>query len=134
MENSVLLLKEFNLKVTPQRVAIVKELNEKGHMNIDELYKSMLEKFPSISLATIYKNMNAMIERFFISEVKIPHEKSVYELAKAEHSHLVCEECKKIEDVIIDTSSVLNEVNSTTSFQVKNTSVVFSGTCQECSK
>lgn len=134
MINSSILLKEYNLKVTPQRVAIVDELYSNGHMNIDELYKKLLEKFPSISLATIYKNVNAMVENFFISEVKIPHEKSVYELTKAEHSHLVCEECQKIEDIIIDTSSVINELNGLSNFHVKNTNVVFTGICSECSK
>lgn len=134
MENSTILLKEFNLKVTPQRVAIVEELYHKGHINIDDLYASMLKKFPSISLATIYKNVNSMVEKFFISEVKIPNEKSVYELSKSEHSHLVCESCKKIEDVTIDTSSVLKELKEISNFNVNNTNVVFSGVCSDCSK
>ena len=134
MESSGLLLKEFNLKVTPQRVAIVEELYHKGHINIDELYMNMLKKFPSISLATIYKNVNSMVEKFFISEVKIPNEKSVYELVKTEHSHLVCEKCKKIEDIIVDTSSVLNELKSMSNFKINNTNVVFTGVCSTCSK
>ena len=134
MENSTILLKEFNLKVTPQRVAIVDELYYKGHINIDDLYSSMLKKFPSISLATIYKNVNSMVEKFFISEVKIPNEKSVYELVKEEHSHLVCGSCKNIEDVIIDTSSVLKELSTISTFNVTNTNVVFTGLCKKCSK
>lgn len=134
MDNSTRLLKEFNLKVTPQRVAIVSELYHKGHLNIDELYSSMLSKFPSISLATIYKNVNSMVEKFFISEVKIPNEKSVYELIKEEHSHLVCEKCKKIEDIIIDTSSVLEKLKFQSDFNVKHANVVFTGVCSSCSK
>lgn len=134
MENSVSLLKEFNLKVTPQRVAIVEELYHNGHINIDDLYTRMLKKFPSISLATIYKNVNSMVEKFFISEVKIPNEKSVYELVKEEHSHLVCESCKKIEDIKIDTSSVLNELSSVSNFKINSTTVVFSGLCNSCSE
>ncbi|ADG93772.1 ferric uptake regulator, Fur family [Arcobacter nitrofigilis DSM 7299] len=134
MENSSRLLKEFNLKVTPQRIAIVEELYHKGHINIDELYASMLSKFPSISLATIYKNVNSMVEKFFISEVKIPNEKSVYELIKEDHSHLVCEKCKKIEDIIIDTSSVLKELESQSKFNVKHANVVFTGVCSQCAK
>ena len=56
-------------------------------MNIDDLYKKLLSKFPSVSLATIYKNINAMVEKVFLSEVKIPNTKSVYELVKTEHAH-----------------------------------------------
>ena len=78
------LLKDYDLKVTPQRVAIVEELYTNGHMNIDEIYKKLIQRFPSVSLATIYKNINSMVERVFLSEVKIPNEKSVYELIKTE--------------------------------------------------
>ena len=59
-------LRNYDLKVTPQRVAIVQELYDCGHLNIDQLYNKLLDKFPSISLATIYKNMNAMIEKIFV--------------------------------------------------------------------
>ena len=51
--NYTKLLKDYNLKVTPQRIAIVDELHKHGHMNIDSLYQVLLVKFPSISLATI---------------------------------------------------------------------------------
>jgi len=132
MFNSSHLLKEYDLKVTPQRVAIVEELYSNGHMNIDDLYKNLLEKFPSISLATIYKNVNAMVEKIFLNEVKIPEAKSVYELAKDEHSHLVCKSCGKIEDIHIDTSSLEDSLSSVSKFKIENTAVVFSGTCKNC--
>ncbi len=132
MVNSSQLLKEYNLKVTPQRIAIVDELYYNGHMNIDDLYKKLLKKFPSISLATIYKNINAMIEKVFLTEVKIPDAKSVYELAKEEHSHLVCFSCGKIEDIHLDTSVLEKSIQ--TNFKILNTSVIFSGTCFKCSK
>ncbi|WP_417334575.1 Fur family transcriptional regulator [Halarcobacter sp.] len=134
MMNSSLLLKEYNLKVTPQRVAIVEELYSNGHMNIDELYKKLLEKFPSISLATIYKNVNAMVEKVFLNEVKIPEAKSVYELAKEEHSHLVCSSCGKIEDITIDTSVLQSSIKEESAFQIQNVDVVFSGLCKSCQK
>lgn len=134
MMNYTTLLKEYDLKVTPQRVAIVEELYMNGHMNIDDLYKKLLSKFPSISLATIYKNVNAMIEKVFLNEVKIPNAKSVYELVKEEHSHLVCSSCGKIEDIELDTSSLLKEAISSKNYTIKETSVVFTGTCPDCSK
>ena len=41
MNNYTNLLKEYDLKVTPQRVAIVEELYNNGHMNINDLYKNL---------------------------------------------------------------------------------------------
>ena len=132
MTNYTNLLKEYDLKVTPQRVAIVEELYNNGHMNIDDLYKKLLSKFPSVSLATIYKNINAMVEKVFLSEVKIPNSKSVYELIKTEHAHLVCSSCGHIEDVILDATSVLEEASKLSSFKIDTTSIVLSGLCPHC--
>lgn len=126
------LLKEYNLKVTPQRVAIVNELHVKGHINIDDLFSSLKGTFPSISLATIYKNINAMLENLFIAEVKIPQKKSVYELTKELHSHLVCKRCNKIEDISLDTSALLSEALDRSNFTLEEISVVFTGVCDGC--
>lgn len=134
MTNYTILLKNYDLKVTPQRVAIVEELYLNGHMNIDDLYKKLLAKFPSISLATIYKNINAMVEKVFLSEVKIPNTKSVFELVKEEHAHLVCSNCGSIEDMSLDISSVLNEVTLKSQFKINSTNLVLDGLCPNCNK
>ena len=134
MTNYTNLLKEYDLKVTPQRVAIVEELYTNGHMNIDDLYKKLLSKFPSVSLATIYKNINAMVEKVFLSEVKIPNTKSVYELVKTEHAHLVCSSCGYIEDIMLDSSDILTEASKLTTFKIDSTNIVFNGLCPNCSK
>lgn len=132
--NYAQLLKEYNLKVTPQRLAIVEELNYNGHMNIDDLYKNLLKKFPSISLATIYKNINSMLEKIFLHEVKLPNQKSVYELKKEEHSHVICKACNSIIDISLDTSSLAKEASEITNYTLEKSSVIFSGLCSSCSK
>lgn len=63
--NYIATLQKHNLKVTPQRLEIVDILYKNGHMSIDDLYTSLRGKFPSLSLATIYKNINTMCEKFF---------------------------------------------------------------------
>ena len=134
MTNYANLLKEYDLKVTPQRVAIVDELYTNGHMNIDELYKKLLDRFPSVSLATIYKNVNSMLEKMFLAEVKIPNAKSVYELIKTEHAHLVCKECGYIEDIMLESSDILEQVSKISKFKTSNTNIVVSGVCENCCK
>ena len=134
MENYTILLKQYDLKVTPQRIAIVEELYKNGHMNIDELYRNLLSKFPSISLATIYKNINSMVEKLFLSEVKIPETKSVYEPTKTEHAHMVCSSCGSICDIMLDVSSIVKEASTLTDFRINSTSVVLNGICGKCSK
>jgi len=132
MNNYTNALREHHLKATPQRLEIANTLEYYGHINIDNLYDIMLKKFNSISLATIYKNINLMIENSFIQEVKIPHEKSVYELTKEAHSHLVCKECGSIEDVSINLPAVTNAIHNDSNFKIDKVDVVFSGLCKKC--
>ncbi len=132
MKNYTKLLREHHLKVTPQRVAIADILYTKGHISIDSLYEIMLKKFDSISLATIYKNVNIMTQNTFIQEVKIPNSKSVYELTKASHAHLVCEQCSSVEDIDFDVENLTKYASSIKSFDVESVNVIFTGMCIDC--
>ncbi|AZL53548.1 transcriptional repressor [Aliarcobacter skirrowii] len=133
MINTTALLKNYDLKVTPQRIAIIEELYTNGHMNIDDLYKKLLDRFPSVSLATIYKNINSMVEKLFLSEVKIPNAKTVYELSKNEHAHLVCSNCKAVMDIELDSSDISKQISNLNNFKVNQTDIILSGICQKCS-
>ena len=125
-------LRQHNLKATPQRLAISNALYANGHINIDSLYALMLHKFNSISLATIYKNIHLMLENSFIQEVKIPQNKSVYELTKAAHSHLVCKKCGEVEDINLDMGSIVKDASIKSSFEISKTDLVLSGICKNC--
>ena len=133
MIDTTALLKNYDLKVTPQRIAIIEELYKNGHMNIDDLYKKLLDRFPSVSLATIYKNINSMVEKLFLSEVKITNEKTVYELSKNEHAHLVCSNCKAVKDIELDSSDISKQISNLNNFKVNQTDIILSGICQKCS-
>jgi Fur family peroxide stress response transcriptional regulator len=93
----------------------------------------MLKKFNSISLATIYKNINIMVENAFIQEIKLPNKKSVYELTKEAHSHLLCDKCGMVEDITLDLSGITQLAADQTEFQIHKADLVFSGLCKKCS-
>lgn len=125
-------LRLHNLKATPQRLAIADTLHMRGHVSLESLYAIMVEKFSSISLATIYKNINIMLLNSFIQEVKLPNTKSVYELTKTTHSHLLCNRCESVEDISIDLDSIVKEASSRSHFEIQKTDLVFSGLCSNC--
>jgi Fur family peroxide stress response transcriptional regulator len=132
MEDYTTILRQYNLKATPQRLAIIESIDNYGHINIDKLYEEVKNKFNSISLATIYKNINAMIKNSLLTEVKIPHEKSVYEIVKDEHSHLVCEKCAQVMDIKVDTNDIVNNISSKYDFIINQSDLVLSGICKNC--
>ncbi|MDD2791146.1 MAG: Fur family transcriptional regulator [Sulfurimonas sp.] len=132
MNNYTDTLRKHNLKATPQRLAITDSLCMHGHMSIDALYDVMIKKFSSISLATIYKNINLMLENAFIQEVKLPNLKTVYELTKHSHSHIMCEKCGKINDITLDLKAIVNTVSSLENFEISKADLVLSGVCKNC--
>jgi len=133
MNNFTNILREHNLKATPQRIAMLEYIDYYGHINIDKLYHNVQKKFKSISLATIYKNINSMVENMLLFEVKLPNEKSVYEITKQNHSHLLCEKCGDIIDIDINIEDKTKEISLKNNFEVKQVNLVFSGLCKNCS-
>ncbi|TLD88226.1 Fur family transcriptional regulator [Helicobacter sp. MIT 05-5294] len=128
------ILKEKHLKITPQRLAILKEIQKFGHISIDEIYENIKESNPSMSLATIYKNLSSMQEAKIVDEVKFPNHKQRYELTKNPHIHLVCEKCGKIMDMEIDASveNLKAMCAKTSSYDIKEASIAMIGICPQC--
>ena len=92
------LLKESGLKATFQRMNILASIEKHGHMTIDDIYEKVMKTHPSLSLATVYKNIILMVENGVLVEVPITGKKPKYELLKDDHIHLVCTECGEVED------------------------------------
>lgn len=93
------LLKEYHLKATPQRLSVLKVLHKNEHPTIDELYESIKSEHPSISLATVYKNVNTLKEHGVVIEVNMPNGKMRYDIYTKPHIHVVCTECGNVEDM-----------------------------------
>ena len=134
MKNLNITLKDYNLKSTPQRLAILESIFNHGHINIDKLYEEIKTKFSSISQATIYKNINIMTKNMLLFEVKLPNQKSVYEIKKYEHSHLLCKNCTKITDIPIDIETVISDISKKYNFCIEQSDLVLTGYCKSCFK
>ncbi len=122
------LLANSTLKTTPQRLVILKEIEKRGHASIEEIYENVKMLFPTISLATIYKNINALQEENIITPVCSP-KKSRYEITKEPHAHFICKKCDMIEDIEFDES-----INSIIESKYPNSQkeLYIYGICQKC--
>ena len=98
MQDYAILLKTSGLKATFQRMNMLECIEKYGHMSIDSIYDEVVKSHPSLSLATVYKNIILMVENGVLVEVPITGRKSKYELVKDDHIHLVCTECGEVED------------------------------------
>lgn len=129
-----ILLKEKQLKVTPQRMAILKEIHKAGHISVDSIYENIKQSYPSMSLATVYKNLTSMQEANIIEELQIPNQKQHYELHKDPHIHLICQKCGKIEDMHSNAllQQLIAECKEESHYTFKDFSIALIGVCPEC--
>ncbi|MDR0579138.1 MAG: transcriptional repressor [Campylobacteraceae bacterium] len=93
------LLKSKNLKATPQRLSVLEVLNKNEHPTIEELYDEIRREFPSISLATVYKNINTLKESDTVIEINTQNGKTRYDIYVKPHTHIICKKCGSIRDV-----------------------------------
>lgn len=127
------LLRNHNLKATPQRLIILNEIDRSGHIDVDSLYEQIHKILPSVSLATIYKNINNLTETGILKEVKMEGVKTQYEIDKFPHIHLVCQQCNQIEDIEVDKHQLIDQLKSYTDQTVQDANVTLYHLCKNCS-
>lgn len=135
--DNISLLKKFDLKATPQRLCVLNVLGEHHHPTIDELYANIKKHYPSISLATVYKNLSTLMDKGLVVEVNMPNQKTRYDIYEYPHAHVVCENCGHVEDIMFENGSMAEfqkELESKLSNFVEKFNVVASvKTCKHCS-
>jgi len=126
-------LRSKGLRATAQRLLIMSEISNAGHISIENLYEILKEKIPSISLATVYKNIHSLVEKDIISEVNIEGRKSLYELNISRHIHHICEKCGAVEDIPFDTSKIPEIIPELRSKNINSCRLTTTGICGLCS-
>ena len=134
MTDYATLLKESDLKATFQRMSILGVIEKYGHMSVEDIYAEVVKVHPSLSLATVYKNIILMVEKGVLVEVPIVGKKSKYELTKEDHIHLVCMECGAVEDkpLMQETDTILNTFTKHEHFKLKKQQINLYGVCEKC--
>jgi Fur family ferric uptake transcriptional regulator/Fur family peroxide stress response transcriptional regulator len=134
MIDYITLLKKHNLKATFQRINILEIVDKNGHIDIDGIYEQIKQKLPTISLATVYKNILSMTQSSVLVEVPIVGKKSKYELKKADHIHLVCTKCGDVEDkdCIDITNNALHSLTDKENFNLSTRQINLYGICHKC--
>jgi Fur family peroxide stress response transcriptional regulator len=94
------LCQENGIAVTHQRQVLYEVMKTMhGHPSPEELYARVKKKVPSISLATVYKNIHLFVESGVFREVSMHHGSLRVEMNDKAHHHMVCLKCKTITDI-----------------------------------
>jgi len=128
--------KGLGIKVTPQRVAIYRELaNTDQHPSAESIYKKIRNYYPNISLTTIYRTLETFEKLGLVSVVNILYNAARYDANLEPHHHLVCIECKKVEDYYNDSLMNLDfSKKNLASYKVLGYTLQLNGICKDCRK
>ena len=131
---SVEKLKAANIRITPQRYAVLEYLIESdSHPTADDIYRSLVEKFPNVSVATIYNNLRLFTKIGFVKEMTYGDGSSRFDFATTQHYHAICENCGKIEDIYYPGLEDIEETaHNLTGYKVTNHRMEVYGICPEC--
>ena len=124
-----LILQNASLKSTPQRLAILNTIQKHGHICIDDIYNEIKKIFPSISLATVYKNIHTLKDEGILTEIHPQNIKSKYEIKKSPHGHFVCKNCGMIVD--FELQNVCNPKIDLIK-EIEDSEVYLYGICRKC--
>jgi Fur family transcriptional regulator, peroxide stress response regulator len=92
-------LKNSNLKVTPQRMAVLEALNNlKNHPAADKIKEYVVKHHPNIAVGTIYKTLETFVKKGLVKKVKTEKDVMRYDAILEKHHHLYCEDTEHIED------------------------------------
>lgn len=87
------------MKHSIQRDAVLNELcSRKDHPSAEEIYLSLKHGFPSLSLATVYRNLTQLEQDGKV--LRISGEKSDrFDGTTCDHTHFICNICGAVIDV-----------------------------------
>lgn len=128
-------LKHNNHKITPQRLAVAKILAlSKGHPSVEEIYEQIRDDFPTMSLATVYRNVILIKSLGEVLELGFPDGRNRYDGNKPySHPHVVCVRCKKIMDWdFSNLKDMTKRISEETGFKILSHRLDFFGICQDC--
>ena len=128
-------LRERGQRVTPQRLAIARVLEELDrHATAELVFAEVGRRMPGVSLPTVYATLELLEQLGLVRRVASEGGVVVYDPRTDEHHHLACRRCGAIADVAapVDAAALLSAARAA-GFEPDHAQVVVSGLCAACS-
>jgi Fe2+ or Zn2+ uptake regulation protein len=128
------------LKLTPQRIAIVREIAaDPTHPTAQELFERLRPTLPTMSFATVYNTLDALASAGLCAALSLSPGASRFDPNMRAHYHAVCDRCGLVRDVPADAErpeepAVLSAPNAAPGFRVRAVERIYRGLCADCAR
>ena len=101
------------------------------HPTAEDIYADLKKTHPSLSLATVYRNLNILLQENRIHKLQVGDQSIRYDADIHDHFHFICNTCHTIYDM--ETTSI-SLFTLPSKHQIIDTDIIFRGICQRCRK
>jgi Fe2+ or Zn2+ uptake regulation protein len=131
MERMLERVRAAGLKLTPQRLAIIRELaDDPTHPTAQELLERLRPTLPTMSFATVYNTLDSLSAAGIVATRSLAKGASRFDPNSDPHDHAVCDRCGKVRDVHGRADAA--PPAGLEGFAVRAVERVFRGTCTDC--
>ena len=126
--------RENGIPLTQQRIETYRVLvGSDEHPSPEMIYKRLKINNPTLSLATVYKNLEALSRIGFARKINPLSDHARYDGDFKQHNHFVCLSCRKVEDVHFEELESIRIPDIPGSEHViTGKTIVFMGICKQC--
>lgn len=119
------------IKPTPQRLAVYEYVwQHQNHPDAATIRDALIDRFPTLSLTTIYSTLKSLTEVDLLREVNIDPVNVRYDIAECcEHGHFRCAKCGRIIDFPLPPRADIPLLHS---MKVTGYDIYVSGVCDQC--
>ena len=124
------------LKYSKQRDCILKFMqNRHDHPTAETVYQNVRQELPNISLGTVYRNLNLLVELGQLRRISSGEGPDRYDCRLSPHNHFTCDRCGQMLDLDIELNeNIYDLAPKAFEGQIKEHTILFQGICPECLK
>jgi len=96
-------VRRHGMRVTPERLALFEAIYaHHEHIDADALLDALKSQGVKISRATVYRNLELLVECGLVRKQRLGHDRFLYEHVHPgqRHDHLVCRECGRVVEFV----------------------------------
>lgn len=136
-------VKRAGLKLTPQRIAIVRLFaGDASHPTAQDLFERLRPTFPSMSFATVYNTLDSLTHAGLAGMVRLPGKRgdaARFDPNTTAHHHAVCDRCGAVVDIaastLAPTSAAVGKLRrAAPGFTIRAVERTYRGLCAACTR
>ncbi len=122
------------MNYSKQREIIHKTLeNNVIHPTAEQLYEILQKDEPTISLGTVYRNLNKLADNGIVKKIDGLETASHFDHNTHAHYHFICNKCKQVYDVPAEVApDLVTQTETKTGFVLQGHDINFNGICRTC--